>query len=281
MDRAAQVRRRDTPGADDRESAESGSDDRGRLHDHAQGWAGDDAPGWAGDSPGRADHSQGWAGAGGDSRSDAELLLASRADPEAFGEVYRRNVEAVLGWSYRRTGCAETAADLTAETFAQAFLSRRRYRSTGAPARAWLFGIARNELGRLARRGRVAERARKRLQVEPVVLDDESLARIESLVDFEPLRHAIAALSPNLSKAVLLRVGYQLPYDEIADRLDCSVGAARVRVVRGLQQLSTAMRDDANGHEATPDGTTPDGTTPDGSWRDRHRTVHPTLEGAS
>jgi RNA polymerase sigma-70 factor (ECF subfamily) len=179
----------------------------------------------------------------GDGSTDEELLLASARDPDAFGELYRRHVQAVLTWSYRRTGCPETAADLTAETFAQAFLSRARYRATGAPARAWLFGIARHELGRLARRGRVAERARGRMGMAPVPLDEESITRIEALVDFAPVRAAIAGLSPAVRPAVLLRVGYELPYDEIARRLGCSVGAARVRVVRGLQQLGAVLRD--------------------------------------
>ena len=65
-------------------------------------------------------------------RTDAELLSDARRDPAAFGELYARHVAAVHEWFVRRIGWA--AADLTAETFAQAWLARRRFR-TAAEAR--------------------------------------------------------------------------------------------------------------------------------------------------
>lgn len=169
---------------------------------------------------------------------DAELLAAD--DPEAFGVFYDRHVLALLGFFYRRTACAESAADLTAETFAAAFVARRRYRDLGAPARAWLIGIGRRKLARLFRRQRVDMRARRGLGMQRVELDDESLERIEELVDLHPLaeavREAMGELSPKLA-AVSLRVGDGLPYAEVARRLGCSEGAARVRVARALAKL--------------------------------------------
>ena len=110
--------------------------------------------------------------------SDAELLVASAGDPEAFGRFYDRYAVALLGWFVRRTADPQTAADLTAETFAQAFASRRRYRDTGAPAFTWLLGIARHQLSGALRRRRVDDRARRRLGLERIELDDESLHRI-------------------------------------------------------------------------------------------------------
>ena len=59
-------------------------------------------------------------------RSDASLLRDSAADPAAFGELYSRHVEAVYGCFRRRIEWA--ASDLTAEAFAQAWLSRRSFR---------------------------------------------------------------------------------------------------------------------------------------------------------
>jgi DNA-directed RNA polymerase specialized sigma24 family protein len=62
--------------------------------------------------------------------SDAELLRQSTRRPEAFGEFYDRHAEPLLGFFARRTWDAQEAADLTAETFAAAFASRRRYRDS-------------------------------------------------------------------------------------------------------------------------------------------------------
>lgn len=178
---------------------------------------------------------------GPDQESDGDLLQRSATDAAAFAEFYDRHVEAVLAFFYRRTADAEVAADLTSETFAQAFLSRKRYRDTGAPARAWLFAVGRRQLSRLLRKGAVEDRARRRLHIERVAVDDESLGRIEELADLKPamdaMREAAATLSPAVAEAVALKVVAELPYAEVAQRLGCSEGAARVRVSRGLNTI--------------------------------------------
>ena len=177
--------------------------------------------------------------------SDADLLRESAHRPEAFGEFYDRHAQPLLAYFARRTWDAQEAADLTAETFAMAFASRRRYRDTGAPAYAWLLGIGRHQLARAARRRGVDDRARRRLGIERVELDDASLARIEQLAELDALRPALAAALEQLpggtARAVCLRITDELPYAEVAQRLGCSEGAARVRVTRGLDRLADLM----------------------------------------
>lgn len=63
-----------------------------------------------------------------DDRSDDELLVDARSEPEAFAAFYRRFEAPVLLFFLRRVQSAELAADLAAETFAQALASRGRYR---------------------------------------------------------------------------------------------------------------------------------------------------------
>src|SRR5215218_3034033 len=159
-------------------------------------------------------------------RTDAELLRRSARDPEAFGAFYDRHAATVLAYFQRRTACAESAADLTAETFASAFRSRRRYRDTGVPAIAWVLGIARHLLADSIRNERVEDRARRRLGLERVELDDEALHRIEELADLAPVRErldaALAELPPDSAEAVRLRVDAELPYAEVARRLGCT-----------------------------------------------------------
>ena len=98
-----------------------------------------------------------------DQRSDSELLTASAIEPGVFTELYRRHAEDLLRYFARRTLDPETAAELTAETFAQAFASRTTYRDTGANGVAWIYGVARHQLGRFFRSGRVDRAARRRL----------------------------------------------------------------------------------------------------------------------
>jgi RNA polymerase sigma-70 factor (ECF subfamily) len=179
---------------------------------------------------------------------DAELLRESARDPEAFGAFYDRHATAVLAYFQRRLACPHAAADLTAETFAAAFLARRRFRDTGAPASAWLFTIAKRQLANMLRRERIDTRARSRLGIERVDLDDAALLRIEELADLVPVRArleaALGELSPESVEAVRMRVDEELPYSEIADRLNCTEGAARVRVARALSRLADEMEVD-------------------------------------
>ncbi len=175
--------------------------------------------------------------------SDAELIACGEGD--AFTEPYERHVDDVLRYFVRRTGCGQTAADLTAETFAEALASRTRFRDVGAPGRAWLFKIARRQLSRFVRTERVSDRARKRAGMQRLVLAEDEIERVERLVDFEALgdrvRAAVAELPSSQSEALKLRVGEDLAYQEVANRLGCSEGAARVRVSRGLSALADEL----------------------------------------
>ncbi len=177
--------------------------------------------------------------------SDADLLLAAEGDPDAFGRFYDRHLDAVLAFLYRRTADADTAADLASETFVAAYLSRAKFKGDGESARPWLFGIARHKLLRTIRRGRIEARARRRLCLEQPALDEQSREHIESLAEMAPLRDelrdAIRELSPDVAEAVFLRVGLEMPYGDVAARLGCSPGAARVRVMRGLTRLRDLM----------------------------------------
>ena len=179
------------------------------------------------------------------SQSDAELLAAPTRASDAFGELYERHAEAVLTYFVRRTGCAQTAADLTSETFAAALVSRRRFRDTGAPGRAWLFKIAQRQLTGFIRSEQVSMRARQKLGMGPAQVDDADIERIERLVDFSNIRpaitEAVARLPEAQARAVSLRIGDELPYREVANRLGCSEGTARVRVSRALTTLAEEL----------------------------------------
>lgn len=90
-------------------------------------------------------------------RTDAELIEAAKSEPAAFAELYRRHVPTVHAWFRRRLAWA--ASDLTAEAFAQAWLSRRSFRDEAdGSALPWLLGIARNVARESARRNDVETR---------------------------------------------------------------------------------------------------------------------------
>jgi RNA polymerase sigma-70 factor (ECF subfamily) len=60
--------------------------------------------------------------------TDAQLLAAARTSAVAFRELYERHAAAIHRFHQARTRDEEAALGLTAETFAQAWLLRTRFR---------------------------------------------------------------------------------------------------------------------------------------------------------
>lgn len=176
---------------------------------------------------------------------DVELIVLSWDEPEAFGVLFERHAESLLGYFARRALDPEAAAELTAETFAQAFASRRRFRDRGLGATGWLYGIGRHQLGRFFRRGAVDSRARRRLGMPEREVSAEDYERIEELIDFEQVGRAIgralSLLSEEQREALTLRVIEGRTYREVAEALRCTEDMARARVSRGLRRLASQL----------------------------------------
>src|SRR3954452_3665104 len=180
------------------------------------------------------------------SRTDVELLLAARTDPQAFREFYERYAVWMRSWFQRQTGSETAALDLTAETFAQAWRSLKRFRDladgSGAP---WLFGIARNLLRQYHKHNRIETAARRRLGLPLAFAESEDYERVDDRVAAAAMAPALAVavkgLPADQRRALELRVVDQLPYDEVAGRLGCSENAARLRVSRALRRLTLAL----------------------------------------
>lgn len=169
-------------------------------------------------------------------------LSRSVKEPTAFNEFYAAHAKGLLTFFARRTLDPEAAADLTAETFAQAYESRRRFRGrTEEEAGGWLYTIAHRQLGRYRHRGMLERKALERLGLELPALEEGEFERIEQLAGLADLRREISSglerLSPDTRLALQLRVVDELSYSQIADRLDVSEQAARARVSRALRGL--------------------------------------------
>jgi RNA polymerase sigma factor (sigma-70 family) len=178
--------------------------------------------------------------------TDAQLLAAVREDPDGFGVFYRRHIKAVLAYLLARTRQPELAADLCAEVFATALEQAERFDERRGPARAWLLTMAGSRLIDAIRRGQVEDRARRRLGMQPRVLTDRDLERIEELIDVERGLDAstlVADLPPEQREAVLARIVHEREYGDIAAELKVSDAVVRQRVSRGLAGLRARMGD--------------------------------------
>jgi RNA polymerase sigma-70 factor (ECF subfamily) len=182
----------------------------------------------------------------GQRRGDPELLAAARRDPQAFKEFYERYNLMIGYWLLRKTASEDVAAELTAETFAQAWLSLRRFKGddddSGAP---WLFGIARNLLGTFFRKQRVEASARRKLGIRAAVPAEDVYEQVDDRLAAESARPqicaAVAELPAEQRAALELRALEQMPYEQVAKQLGCSENAARLRVSRALGTLRAGL----------------------------------------
>ena len=170
-------------------------------------------------------------------RTDAQLVREARRDAGPFRELYDRYAERMYAFHLRRTRDPEAALDLTAETFAQAWQSRTRFRDeAGGSAGPWLFGIARNLLLTSVRRASLERSACERLGLPTASTSPPDASWLSSLHD------AMEELPIGQREAIRLHVIDDLPYATVGGSLGISESAARVRVHRGLRTLRRQLR---------------------------------------
>jgi len=177
--------------------------------------------------------------------SDAQLIRRAREDPEAFAELYRRHARAVDSYLRARVPSGH-APELTAETFAQAALSLRRFRDErDGSALPWLYGIARNLVRTFHEHDRAEQRARLRLgmRLNSYELESEDAGdRIDAERLAPHLDEALDSLPLTQRQALEFRVVDDFSYAQVALELGCSEVAARIRVSRALSSLSRRLK---------------------------------------
>ena len=170
-----------------------------------------------------------------DRHSDDELLALAPARPEAFAAFYRRHERLLLGYFMRRTRPGAGGGPDRGGVAAALVSVRRSIRARaggGLAAR-----IAANTFRRACEHGSVEDRARRKLGMGVMVLEDEALKRIERIGGDERAEALLAHLPPDQAHAIRARVIDERDYDHIAAELRCSQSVVRQRVSRGLATL--------------------------------------------
>jgi len=179
-------------------------------------------------------------GRGGD--GDSELVAQAKAgDRDAFRALVERTQADIYRLALRITSNEDDAGDVVQETYLRAYRGLRRFRGDAQFA-TWLYRITFNVASTVVTRGR-----RRRTDdiddpehgVEVIDLRPEN--QPETHVDRAQLRssvrEALTRLPPKLRAVVVLRDIYDLPHREIAEVLDISESAAKVRLHRARNQL--------------------------------------------
>lgn len=180
-----------------------------------------------------------------DELDERQLIAAAQTEVDAFGQLYRRYVDAVFGYLRTYSENDEDAADLTQHVFLRALEALPRYRDQGVPFRAWLFRIARNAATDTFRRRRrtlpwdhVPESLHpfSRSDPERVAMQREAL---------NGLRVLVGQLPSEKQELLALRFAGGMSSSEIALVLGRSPAAVQKELVRVMHLLKEHIHDAA------------------------------------
>jgi RNA polymerase sigma factor (sigma-70 family) len=185
--------------------------------------------------------------------TDGEAIAASIADPQRFGQVFDRHVDAIYGYVCRRVG-RTSAEELTSETFARAFDGRERF--SGEDALPWLYGIASNLIRHHARaeRRQLAAYARVASRDAKDRVDDEVEGRLDAAAMAPALAEALRRLRPDERDVLLMHAWQGLSYRDIADALGIAIGTVGSRLTRARATVREVLRGCGHLTEGGSDG---------------------------
>jgi len=171
----------------------------------------------------------------------ADALLIERirgGDAEAGRRFVHEHYLSVYRFLLCRTGRPETAADLTQETFVQAWRSLETF-DAGQPLRPWLLRIAYREFLQALRR----ERPLTSLEL----LAELPEARAADLSEAVELREVIDRLPIEEREVVVLHYLEGYHCEEIAQILGAPLGRVRHRLVEARARLRAELEEEEPG----------------------------------
>lgn len=192
--------------------------------------------------------------------SDRNLIEAHvRGDKEAFSVLLGRHGPIVLGYLTKMTHNPDHAEDLFQETFRRVHEHAGQFR--GEQIRPWLFKIATHTAINCSRK------AAKTLTVsldQPLCRDGVHCSTLQSTLaadTIEPaheleldeqrrmVRRRLLQLPEKQRAALVLSYYHKLTHNQIAEAMNCSVGAVKTHLFRALKRLRTLLPEPAGGIE--------------------------------
>jgi len=186
---------------------------------------------------------------------DADLVTRlRRGDAAAARELYQRHGTALLRFGLAMSNCRQTAEDIVHDTFVEILKHPVRFDPTRGSVIAYLFGIARHRMSRVARvslRGtevRTDDPAEEgfdpafsgpdsaRLDVAPDIGEE-----IDRVRDIERVRGAVFGLPRVHREVIVLCDLEELSYATAAEILGCPIGTVRSRLSRARALLATRL----------------------------------------
>lgn len=177
---------------------------------------------------------------------DATLVAAAQRDRQAFAPLYRRYVDSVYRYCYRRLGNREAAEDATSLIFAKALAALPRYRDRSF--RSWLFTIAHNVIADSYRSRRTDAPLAAAAQLADATPSPEEIAL--SAEARRSIRDLLAQLPDDQRRIVELRLAGQTA-PEIATVVGRSLASVKFAQFRAYSRLRVLLGVEGSRSEAT------------------------------
>lgn len=169
------------------------------------------------------------------------VTRARKGDKSAFGKLVKMHQRRVLRMVVGMTGDVDTAMDIVQESFIRAYKALDRFEE-GLPFYPWLSTIATNlTLNHF-------KKTRRETSLDPVKHEraDSSADPLHSMQIEENdrrLMEAVKELPEQYRTAFILRNFEDLSYEDIAVRLDISIGTVDSRLYRARRLLVEKLKD--------------------------------------
>lgn len=178
-----------------------------------------------------------------DSTSDNALMLkVKKGDLDKLGLLFERYHRRLYHFFYRLNRRRDVSEDLVQNVFERVLMYRSTYTTDGIFS-TWLFQIARNLHIDHYRKHKNEPGLDDLEDLEQ--LADESVDENEQAgnEDIKLLQRAIEQLDTTKKQTLLLSRFQGFKYKEIAEIMDCSESAVKVRIYRTLQELKILMQE--------------------------------------
>lgn len=173
------------------------------------------------------------------SQADVALIAAcQQGDPRAIREVFELYKDRVFALCRHMAGNVEDAEDLTQEVFVSAFRNIGSFRAEAAFG-TWIYRIATNQCLNRLRKKRPEVHSFDAAPPAPGPSPEDMVVRKELNRRMEA---AVAELPENLRAVFVLGTLEGMRYKEIAEILDCSEEAVKMRVHRARKRVRDRMK---------------------------------------
>ena len=167
------------------------------------------------------------------------MMKVKNGDLDKLGLLYERYKKRLFGFFYNLGNNPSVSEDLVQNVFLRVLKYRNSYTGEGTFT-AWMFRMARNVNHDHYKKASRETDYRKVLfeETEPKSVNDLD-DTLEQKGNEVMLRKALTLLPVEKREILFLSKYKEMGFREIAEMLDCSEGAAKVRVHRALKDLRT------------------------------------------